>query len=236
MVLSKLDYCNSLLIGTSEENKLKLQRLQNNAARLILKKRIRDHASPLLRSLHWLLVEKRLQYKAATICYGCVHGSAPQYLQDIVKTYVPTRQLRSSTDSTALVVLRMDFKRVGERSFGYCAPRLWNALPQGLREVGSIDAFKQQLKTYLFNSWFHQKLSSGSYVYNMFLVRTFFTHFLILLLSILHKYVFTPKHVKLRNRLLLQYLWNDVYYYTVYMFIIIIVKRTEPGIVLGSVL
>ena len=61
LVLSKLDYCNSLLIGTSEKNKLKLQRLQNNAARLILKKRKRDDASPLalLRSLRWLPVENK---------------------------------------------------------------------------------------------------------------------------------------------------------------------------------
>ena len=152
LVLSKLDYYNSLLIGTSAENKQKLQKLQNNAARLILKKRTRDHASPLLRSLHWLPVERRLQYKAATICYKCVHGTAPQYLQDLVKAYIPKRQLRSATDPTALVVPRMRLKTVGEKSFGYCAPKVWNALPQGLREAGSIDTFKKQLKTYLFNA------------------------------------------------------------------------------------
>ena len=152
LVLSKLDYCNSLLIGTSAENKQRLQKLQNNAARLILKKRKREHASPLLRSLHWLPVERRLQYKVATICYKCLHGTAPQYLQDLVKAYAPKRQLRSATDPTALVVQRMRLKTVGEKSFAYCAPIVWNSLPQGLREAGSIDTFKQRLKTYLFDA------------------------------------------------------------------------------------
>ncbi|RUS70324.1 hypothetical protein EGW08_021913 [Elysia chlorotica] len=122
-----------------QENKQKLQKLPSNAARLILKKRKRDHASPLLRPLHWLPVERKLQYKAATICYKCVHGTAPQYLQNLVKAYVPKRQLRSATDPTALVVPRMRLKTVGEKSFGYCAPRVWNALPQGLPEAGSVD-------------------------------------------------------------------------------------------------
>ena len=49
---SKLDYCNSLLFGVSSENIKKLQVIQNHAARLILNKRIRDDATPLLLDLH----------------------------------------------------------------------------------------------------------------------------------------------------------------------------------------
>ena len=48
LVLSKLDYCNSLLCGISCEKMNKLQIAQNNAARMVLKKSKREHASPLL--------------------------------------------------------------------------------------------------------------------------------------------------------------------------------------------
>ena len=47
-VLSRLDYCNSLLAGLPENRLYRLQRVQNNAARLVLGRRGRDHANPLL--------------------------------------------------------------------------------------------------------------------------------------------------------------------------------------------
>ena len=62
-VLSRLDYCSSLLAGLPENRLDRLQRVQNNAARLVLGRRGRDHAKPLLRSLHWLPVRPRIEYR-----------------------------------------------------------------------------------------------------------------------------------------------------------------------------
>ena len=60
LVLSKLDYCNSLLAGLPSEKLKKLQTVQINAARLVKKKAKRDSQIPLLETLHWLPVEKRI--------------------------------------------------------------------------------------------------------------------------------------------------------------------------------
>ena len=68
-ILSRLDYCNSLLAGHPENNWLDhLQRVQNNAAHLVLGRQGRDHATPLLRSLHWFPVCARIEYKISTLC------------------------------------------------------------------------------------------------------------------------------------------------------------------------
>ena len=72
LVLSRLDYCNSTLADVTKENINKLQVVQNYSARIVLKKSKRESASPLLRSLHWLPVEKRIDYKIAILCYKCV--------------------------------------------------------------------------------------------------------------------------------------------------------------------
>ena len=45
----------------------RLQKVQNSAARPVLKKRKRDHTTPLLNELHWLAVKFRCGYKTATL-------------------------------------------------------------------------------------------------------------------------------------------------------------------------
>ena len=51
LVLSRLDYCNSPFAGLSNDKITKLQRIQNNAARLIPKQPNGHHVSPLLKDL-----------------------------------------------------------------------------------------------------------------------------------------------------------------------------------------
>ena len=61
-VLSPLDYCNSLFAGLSNDKTTKLQRIQNNAARFVLKQPKRHSISPLLKALHWLPIKARIDY------------------------------------------------------------------------------------------------------------------------------------------------------------------------------
>ena len=150
LVLSKLDYCNSLLSGITNDKIKKLQVIQNNAARLVLKKKKRDSASPLLKILHWLPVAKRIDYKVATLCFKCINQSAPEYLSDLITLYVPSRQLRSSADTLKLREPTFKKKTFGDRSFASYGPKTWNSLPKAIREAENIDKFKSQLKTFLY--------------------------------------------------------------------------------------
>ena len=152
LVLSRLDYCNSLLAGCPQNLLLKLQRVQNNAARLILKCPKSSHTTPLLQSLHWLPVEKRIDFKLALLCFKSLNGLSPSYLSNLLSKYTPSRQLRSSSDTHVLQVPRFRARTLGERSFSYRAPTTWNNLPFALRSSNKLSSFKSSLKTTLFKN------------------------------------------------------------------------------------
>jgi len=81
-ISSRLDYCNSLLAGATSGLLMKLQSVQNAAARFVTMSRKFDHIAPVLRDLHWLPVRRRITFKMATLVYKCLHGFAPPYLAE----------------------------------------------------------------------------------------------------------------------------------------------------------
>ena len=84
LVLSKVDYCKSLLLGSSQYNIRKLQRLQNMCGRIIYRAHKYECITPLLMELHWLRIEEWIEYKVAVLVYKCVTKTAPTYLQELV--------------------------------------------------------------------------------------------------------------------------------------------------------
>ena len=78
LVTSRLDYANSLLIGTSQANLNKLQKIQNTLAKLVDPNHTRS--SDALQTLHWLPVRQRINFKIATLTFKLLQHSSPAYL------------------------------------------------------------------------------------------------------------------------------------------------------------
>ena len=156
MVHSRLDYCNSLLHGLPECQLKRLQHVQNVAARIVTRSGRLNHTTPLLKQLHWLPVELRIQHKLLSLVYSCVKpdSNAPKYLSELIPVYTPSRNLRSASQSRLRIPGYGEDtrrKRFGARSFKCAAPSLWNTLPHNLKSSVSAAAFKKQLKTHLFS-------------------------------------------------------------------------------------
>ena len=129
LVLLKLDYCNSLLSVSLQYLIQVLQKVQNTAAWITLRVPRIEHTSPLLCSLHWLSIKKRIKYKVCSLCYATLIGTGPKYMSKFVNVYIPFRCLCSLSDSRILKFLFGRTKTYEQHSFAYQGPSTWNDRP-----------------------------------------------------------------------------------------------------------
>ena len=76
-VMSRIDFCNSILYGLPDMQINKLQRIQNSAARLVTHAQKYDHITPILHELHWLPIKVRIQYKILSLTFLSLQGLGP---------------------------------------------------------------------------------------------------------------------------------------------------------------
>ena len=145
----RLDYCNSLLHGTADTDLTRLQRVQNQLARLVTKSPPFTRSLPLLRSLHWLPVRFRILFKINLLTYKTLREKQPVYLHSMLAASLASRSLRSNNDNS-LSVPRVK-TNTGARAFHSRAPSLWNNLPLSVRSAISVATFKKYMKTHLFD-------------------------------------------------------------------------------------
>ena len=147
LILSKIDYCNSVLHGAPSSTIQKLQRVQNNSARIVLQALRRSDVNSLLQTLHWLPVEQRINYKLAVLTFKIQQTSSPQYLNQHISLRTSARNTRSSSVSLLCVPFRRtSFAR---RSFSTAAPLTWNSLPPAVLNCDSLCTFKARLICFL---------------------------------------------------------------------------------------
>jgi len=145
-ISNRLDHCNSLLYGITDNLFRRLQAVQNAAARLITGVRRLEHITPVLRQLHWLPVRQRVHFKLAVMVFKALHTQ-----------HHPTWQ--KTVNSLPLQTAANCDRRPSTRAWSPEQVRVSAIDPSPLlaRDSGtacqpdlSLGQFRQALKTHLF--------------------------------------------------------------------------------------
>ena len=122
-VISKLDYSTHYCLPNHEI--VRLQKIQNTAARIVTLTKKRELIAPIVRKLHWLPIEKRIRYKTCVLVYNILNNACPVYLRKLVRMLCHTRNLRSTnTNCPKLYQPRSNHKTYDERTFSFFALKI----------------------------------------------------------------------------------------------------------------
>ena len=159
-ILSRLDYCNCLFMGTPNSVVQPLHKIQNFAARLVLLAPRHHHSTPLLEKLHWLHISEHIKYKVACMCFSAINGSGPAYLSELLHVYTPSRTLRSSSDTRMLESNNTNARLMAFAPSLALDPTFGIHSHKTLDTAHTLSSFKAKLKTFLFSQYFHPNIST----------------------------------------------------------------------------
>lgn len=143
-ILPHLDYCSTIWGNCSNELLDRIIKLQKRAARLILNKDLSSPSAELFNQLGWLRFDERVRYRKCILMYKALNNLAPTYLSNKF-TYAHNMHnldLRSATNQTLYVP--KPTLEIYRRSLTYSGPKLWNTLPESVRNAPSLGSFKQR--------------------------------------------------------------------------------------------
>ena len=124
-------------------------RLQNRAARIKCKNVdiINYRGNDLVRELQWFSISQRINYFLCVLVFNCIHGNEPRYLSDSIDMASHLHDINTRLNMSPDVNVPLGRTHYMRSSFIYYRGALaWNALPNAVKDSGSLSAFRINLK------------------------------------------------------------------------------------------
>ena len=153
--------CLAWYTNLNKKLKKKIQTCQNKCIRFCLHLGNREHIGlKHFKLINWLPTKERFEQCVVSSIYKFINYLAPAYVAEM---YCLVEQHQSTRSSFQKLFLPFRTTNRGLRTLSYLGPRLWNALPSGVKSTGSVNTFKHKLKELFFASV--QKKEESPYIY-----------------------------------------------------------------------
>ena len=125
-----------------------LERLQNQAGRIILKRRKADSATKLRQDLNWPTLKSLPKLHLAQQIFKCKSNSAISYLKNLLKLPTDVHEHFTCLSASGYTIPSVKNEH-GKKSFSFSAPTPWNSLPREARAASSLSTFTAACKCIL---------------------------------------------------------------------------------------
>ena len=142
------DYCSIVWDTLSIELTDKLQRLQNRAAGIITGATYNIRSKEVLEKLEWLPLKQRRIEQKAIMMYKIANNLAPKYMVQMFESNYGSNyhNLRNSKNDFQLPKCKTEYYG---KTFAISGAKVWNSLPESLKDPQSLKSFKKQLRKHL---------------------------------------------------------------------------------------
>lgn len=145
----QFQYCSTIYINCNKEDIEKLQLIQNRAMRIVLNCEYLTPSVFMIRALNWLSISQQIKFNVAIYVYKMLNGLLPSYLYEncIFTRDIHHRTTRlASTNALRMPNFRLEFSR---KSLFYNGVKLFNELPNDIKNSQSLSIFKSKCRTYI---------------------------------------------------------------------------------------
>ena len=148
-ILPCIDY-GSITWGSASSSHIeRLNKLRKRAAQIILRTDFNTPSQEMFQELGWSPVPNRINYNKAVLTYRSLNNLTPAYITNLLKPMPQVHYLNLRSSENGSLYVPKSRISLYSGSFSCSAPRLWNALPQYVREAGPLNSFKKNLKNNL---------------------------------------------------------------------------------------
>lgn len=148
LILSALSYADVVYWpALLERDRESVQKLQNNCLRFSYGARKYDHVTPLYVSSGWLRLSGRFSLHFATLVHKVILSGNPLYLRERLLHGFNIHR-RNTRHNCRLAVPR-HASAMFQRSFSFNASKIYNKIPEKIKSLLSIPAFKRAMKSWI---------------------------------------------------------------------------------------
>lgn len=147
-------YSNSIIFMTSELNKLKLQKLQNRAMRVILKANKYTRIKDMLQVLNWMDIATYSKFSVMVLIFKSLHNLLPAYLSRNLNFNKDFHNYNTRIKNDIRVPKARKISTT--KSVFHKGLAEYNSLPKKLKHMSDVNKFKAELKKYWPNRKFGQ--------------------------------------------------------------------------------
>ena len=127
--------------------KIRLQKLQNRAARVITRLNYDIRSYEIREELGWVTLANRRSNNKVIMMFKILNGVAPSYLKELFQTHSTTLSYSLRSRDTNVLLPKPNTEYL-KKSFKFSGAKLWNELPTEIKLQKSLGSFKRKLKSF----------------------------------------------------------------------------------------